>query len=269
MVESSPLQSENTPTPKQRTEYFQRLGIRLRGPLKALQAFKVFGEEAKTVEKQKQWFIGYRAVVETALALKIADLVRMPENEQKLLVQASMTHHATKRRQYEAKAHGVEITSDTYDEIQKSGRDELIALGIDPQAIEIGLSVGSSFKGKVERGEIQPKNETEEMIFRLQRYMAYIENCVDQHINFKEHSQSTDIVDWRQRIDESQERYSDITAEEFDTERRITGQIETELRAALVTGGQHIEESMPLWKFLREEIAKDIRAGKVPKVPTV
>ncbi len=154
------------PSAAEKTDYFRRFGIRVRDMLRALKAFDVFGEGAKNTEKKKQWFIGYRAVVEGVMALKIAELVDLPEDEARLLLEAAMTHHATKRRQYEEQKTGRPITPDVYDEIQKSGWGELESLGVDPRALEIGLASGSNFKIKADKGEIRPQNDEEKKDFQ-------------------------------------------------------------------------------------------------------
>jgi hypothetical protein len=258
------------PTKAETTDYFRRFGLRLRNELKALAdpEFAVFGTrtgpEGELVSaKQENWFIGYRAVVEAAMALKISNLLHLPENEKKLFLEAAMTHHATKRIQY---ARQDNVDSATYDDIQKSGAERLINSGIDPRAIEIGRGVGPNFKQEIASGQMQPRNKEEERLFKLQCYLAYVENCVEQTFDRTAHTQEADISDWKERINASRVRYPNIKPEEFDTEIAVTGEIERELAAAIRSKNPDltVEEDIPLWTFLRKEIMRDIAKGELP-----
>ncbi|MBI3573433.1 hypothetical protein HY090_00085 [Candidatus Kaiserbacteria bacterium] len=99
--------------------------------------------------------------------------------------------------------------------------------------------------------------------------MAYVENCIEQPVDFKNHTQSVDIIDWRKRLENARARYPDHSDEEFAIEAKVTGAIEGEIQAAIETkiGKGAISEGTPLWAYLREEIMKDIQAGILPRVP--
>lgn len=274
-LESRAPRLRDEPTKVELTNYFRRFGLRLRTELKALAdpEFAVFGtrqgpDGAPINAKQENWFIGYRAMLETAMSLKIAELLRLPDEERELLLEASMTHHATKRVQY---AHPDEIDSIQYEKIQMSGRDTLINAGIDPRAIEIGRAVGPHFKEQLAGGKLIPENEEERTLLKLQRYLAYVENCVEQRFDRTSHTQKVDITNWLDRINASRERYPNISSQEFDIELHVTGDIEHELTEEIRGTNPDIgmQQDEPLWSFLRKQIMTDVVNGKLPEVPSV
>lgn len=265
-------QRDQEPSKEQITRYFARFGMRLRKHLKILQdpRLKVGGTEAK----RAGWFINYHSVLESALALKVAELLQLGPEEKKTLLEAAMTHHAYKRIQLQRED---PWSQESYTQAQQEGARILRNLGVSEQAITVNEITDSVYFKQVAKNTIDIASE--ESVRVLQRILALTHNSIDTRIQRSDDmpSQTSDIIFWKNHLDEVRLRNVDIAdkyiaykGEEksyYDVEGDITAEIEAELKRKIQEKNpDSIFDDSPLALQLRALIMEDIKNDVLPKI---